>query len=330
MKYLPTASSEPLADLPLPPADQHAGAIAALGRLRSEARRQIAKLSRLAPCPQVSTDRDEPVDRHDVLPSTDKHTRRNVMGMMGSAAATSVGATLLATQPVAAFATRESSSAEVDKLYEERTQIAARSRTLNEQWKAAEDSMPWWARPGHKYVRSDGTWGGESVGWPAIDDGKLSSHPNQWINKRVTPHEIRKDRVIDAKRASMRPEEAHARYRRRMRDLITRLRRQREEEVKAGLQQLQDQLDAIGERLSEIDEKIENLSVTAAGAPQKAAAVILITSLYDHWRKTDCFGNSATLVALQPFLTGQIREHVDYVVEHADAEMCAMPFYSAA
>jgi tetrahydromethanopterin S-methyltransferase subunit G len=61
--------------------------------------------------------------------------------------------------------------------------------------------------------------------------------------------------------------------------MIARLRRQSEEEAKAGLQQFDDQLDAIGERLSEIDEKIENLNVTAADAAQKVAAVILITSL---------------------------------------------------
>jgi hypothetical protein len=29
-------------------------------------------------------------------------------------------------------------------------------------------------------------------------------------------------------------------------------------------------------------------------------------------------------------LAGQIREHVDYVIEHPDHEMWAMPFYSAA
>jgi hypothetical protein len=58
--------------------------------------------------------------------------------------------------------------------------------------------------------------------------------------------------------------------------------------------------------------------------------MVLSTSLYEHWRSNDEFGNTATLVALQPFLTGQIREHVDYVIEHPDHEMWAMPFYSAA
>jgi hypothetical protein len=85
-----------------------------------------------------------------------------------------------------------------------------------------------------------------------------------------------------------------------------------------------------GERLGDIDDKIEDLSVTPAGAAQKAAALILITSLYEHWSSADCFGNTATLVALQPFLTGQIREHVDYVIEHPNDEIQTMPFYSAA
>jgi hypothetical protein len=106
-----------------------------------------------------------------------------------------------------------------------------------------------------------------------------------------------------------------------MRDLVARLRQQREEERKSGLSDLMAQLVAIGERLSEIDERIENLDVTSADAAQQAAAMILITSLYEHWRSNDEFGNTATLVALQPFLTGQIREHVDYVIEHPDHEM---------
>jgi hypothetical protein len=222
------------------------------------------------------------------------------------------------------------SRSEIDDLYAERTELAARSRTLTEQHKAAEASMPWWAQPGRKYVRSDGQWVGEKVGWPAIDDGELPPNPSTWINKRVSPFEIRKDFTIDANRASMSPDEARVRYRRRMRGMIARLRRQREEEAKAELRQFRDQLDAIGERLGEIDKKIENFSVSAANAAQKAAAVALITSLYDHRRRTDCFGNSATLVALQPFLTGQIREHVDYVIEHPYLEMGAMPFYWAA
>jgi hypothetical protein len=327
MKQLPTTSSEPLIDTPLPPADQHAGALAALGRLRKEARRQISKLGRSSPCPQVSTGHDEPADRSDVLPSTDKPSRRNVMGMMGTAAATTVGATLLVSQSAAAFAIQDSSREGIDALYEQRTELAAQSRELREQHNAAEASMPWWAQPGPSHLRGDGSWWGTDVGWPAIDNDRFPSFATAMLLKRPSPSDIRKDFEFGLRTwgEKHRPE-IRAAFRRRMRDLVARIRRQREEELRVGLPAIEAQL----EQLGEIDEKIENLSVTPAGAAQKAAAMILITSLYDHWRNTDCFGNTATLVALQPFLTGQIREHVDYVIAHPDHEMWAMPFYSAA
>jgi hypothetical protein len=56
----------------------------------------------------------------------------------------------------------------------------------------------------------------------------------------------------------------------------------------------------------------------------------LITSLVEHWRNSDCFGNATSLVALRPLLTGQIREHAEHVIEHPDDEMWSMPFWSAA
>jgi hypothetical protein len=206
-----------------------------------------------------------------------------------------------------------------------------RSRELREKYKAAEASMAWWVQSGPSHLRGDGKWCGADVGWPAIENDRVPSRPDFMLNKRPSFSDIRKDLKFDLRHwgGRHRPE-IRAKYRRRMLDLVTRIRRQREEEAKAGLQQFEDQLDAIGERLSETDERIENLSVTVADAPQKAAAVMLITTLYDHLRNTDCFGNSATLVALRPFLAGQIREHVDLVMEHPDHEMWAMPFYSAA
>jgi hypothetical protein len=240
-----------------------------------------------------------------------------------------VTAPIAATASAEAFAAPMVSRSEIDDLYAERTKLTARSKTLKDQYRAAEDSMPWWAQPGQKYVRSDGQWIGEKVGWPAIDDGKLPSCPSIWIDKRISPHEIRNDFAIDTETARMGPVEARVRYRSRMRDMIARLRRQREEEAKAGLRQFRDRLNEIRESLKEIDKKIENSNVTAADAAQKVAAVTLIASSCDRRRSHEYLGNSATLVALQPFLTGQIREHVDYVIEHPYHEMSAMPFYSA-
>ena len=69
-----------------------------------------------------------------------------------------------------------------------------------------------------------------------------------------------------------------------MRDMIARLRRQREEEAKAGLQHFEDQLDAIGERLGEIDDRLESLTVAAADAPQLAAALLLVSTISNSLR----------------------------------------------
>jgi hypothetical protein len=239
--------------------------------------------------------------------------------------AVSLPAAAIAATPALAGTQRS----EIDILYEERTVLAARSRKLAEQYAAAEASMPWWAQGGYGYLCGDGTWTGAFVGWPATDDIKaLNLMP---LLKRPSPWTFRKEfeSYIRYYGEERRPE-FRATYRRQMRDLVARLRCQREEQRKVGLQQLRDQLGVIGEPLSEIDERIESLSVTSAAAAQKAAAMILITSPYNHWRSNDEFGNTATLVALQPFLTGQIREHVDYVIENPDCEMSGMLFYSAA
>jgi hypothetical protein len=219
----------------------------------------------------------------------------------------------------------------IDALYEERTTLAAQSRELHQQYSAAQASMPWWAAPGPSHLKGDGTWRrGPDVGWPAIDDGLVPSRPNECLNKRPSASDIRKEFEGSRMWGEKHRAEFRARYRRQMIDLVSRLRRQRDEEAKAGLAAISTQLDAIGERLGEIDENIEGLDVSATDAAQKAAAVTLITSLYAHLRNNDEFGDTATLVALRPFLTGQIREHVDYVIEHPDHEMWAMPFYSAA
>jgi hypothetical protein len=107
------------------------------------------------------------------------------------------------------------------------------------------------------------------------------------------------------------------------------LSRELEEVEKSGVLHLDAQLDAIGERFSEIDDRLEDLDVPPVDAPQKAAALILIAAIYD-CQRDDVFPCSPSLHALRPLLTGQIREHVDYVAEHTGDEICTMPFYSAA
>jgi hypothetical protein len=224
------------------------------------------------------------------------------------------------------------SRAAIDELYAERTELAARSREWREQHNAAEASMPWWAQPGPSHLRGDGKWRGGDVGWPAIDNDKLPSSPELMLNKRPSPRDIRKDFELSLRwLGEKRRPEIRAVYRSRMRALVERLRRQREEELKVGLPALEAQFEKIVERIGEVDDRLENLAVEPADVPQKVAAVLLIASNYD--RKQDDnfgYGNSATLEALRPLLTGQVREHADHAVTNPDDEMCSMPFWSVA
>jgi hypothetical protein len=226
-----------------------------------------------------------------------------------------------------ALAAPGASRREIDDLYVERTELAARSRKLCEQYAAADASMPWWAQAGHEYLRGDGTWTGGIVGWPAIDDDR-PSHATVMILKRPSPYTIAKDFERDLRffGEKQRPE-IRATYRRRMRDLVARLRRQREEEQKADLPGLMAQMDAIDQRIEVIGDRLEHLDVLPADVPQKAAALLLIASIYDRDRN-DSFGASVTLEALRPALTGQIREHADHVAANPNDEMWSMPFWS--
>ncbi|SHM07235.1 hypothetical protein SAMN05444159_7596 [Bradyrhizobium lablabi] len=251
------------------------------------------------------------------------------MGIMGSAAATTAGATFLASQSAAAFAVQNSGRAEIDKLYEERTALAARSRELHAQYVAADASLPWWARAGHEYLRGDGTWTGGIVGWPAIDDDHKPAHYIVQLLKRPSPYTIRRDFERDLRffGEKQRPE-IRAKYRRRMRELVARLRCQREEERKAGLPELEAQIDAISDRIFDLNDRIENLDVSAADMPQKVAAVHMITQ-YRHFLARQPIGDIAVLMVLRPMLTGLIREHADFAAKDWEAPICSMPFYSS-
>src|SRR6478752_5300338 len=54
-----------------------------------------------------------------------------------------VAPAVAATASTEAFAAPMVSRSEIDDLYAERTKLTARSKTLKDQYRAAEDSMPW-------------------------------------------------------------------------------------------------------------------------------------------------------------------------------------------
>jgi hypothetical protein len=245
---------------------------------------------------------------------------------------------LAITVPIAATAATPAAAASgasrdaIDQLYAERTTLAERSRIFTAQWKAAEASMPWWAQPGPTTLRGDGTWTGQHVGWPAIDDGRAPSSASAMILKRPRPSDIKEDFNLSLRLwgEKHRPE-IRAFYRKEMLALVDRRRRQRDAERQAGIAAIGHELDALGERLGEIDDQLENLEVELADVPQQAAAMLLIAANYDRKRYNRFgFGCSATLGALRPMLTGQVLEHADYAIEHRADEVQTMPFWSEA
>jgi hypothetical protein len=211
---------------------------------------------------------------------------------------------------------------EIDRLYEERTELAARSRELVDQYKAAEASMPSWAQAGCE-PRT-----GAFSGWPAICD--VDGVPStRFVRQRPSPTDIRKDceellrDLGESKRSAVRAE-----YRHRMRELIARLRLQREEKRRVGLPDLEAQLEAVADRMFDLDDGLQKLEVPPEHMPRKAAAVLLITSHLDHHGdKRLGTGALVTLDALRPFLTGLISEHAEYVVANPNELMATMPFW---
>lgn len=250
--------------------------------------------------------------------------------LTGLAVTVPMAATVATPALVASGASRSA----IDELYAERTELAAQSRELCKRHDAAESAMPWWARPGHEYVRPDGTWAGAHVGWPAIDDDKLPTYEGSMLKKRISPFDIRRSfesnarlwKAFDAYRGDgCGRERARAIYRKDMRELVARLRRQREEERKVGLWEIEAQMEALSDQIFDLEDRIKNLDVPSAEVPQKAAAVLLIESR--ERRSDDSFGESAMLDTLRPLLTGLISEHAKYVAENPDEPMAAMPFW---
>lgn len=238
-------------------------------------------------------------------------------------------AVMLATAPSASAAAPAASP--IDRLYEERTALAARSRELKAAIEAATAALPWWARPGKQYLRGDGTWSGVTVPWPAIDDGRKPTQPHYMQNKRPGPIDIKKDFQTLVRTWPEHRDEIRRNCRDGMRRLVARIRAQREEEARVGLPAMHCKHDLLGERIGAIDDALENTPVQGGDIPQKAAAVLLIGSIYER-RCDDLFGYGAraALEALLPCLRGQLHEHAEFVLANADTPLAEMPFWSVA
>lgn len=253
-------------------------------------------------------------------------TKTEAIGRRGFLTGAAVVSATVAVGATAALAS--SARSEIDALYAERTALAARSRELHAQYVAADASLPWWAQAGHEYLRSDGTWTGGIVGWPAIDDDLKPAHYIVQFLKRPSPYTIRRDFERDLRffGEKSRPK-IRATYRKRMRELVARLRRQRDEERKAGIPAISAEWDELDDRIGDLEDRIENLQVSGADVPQKAAAVCMI-ALMRHHLDHHPVGDVTVLKALRPMLRGLIREHAELVAKDCEAPICSIPFYA--
>lgn len=218
----------------------------------------------------------------------------------------------------AASDTMTESDAQIERLWIERTTLAAESRALWRAHQVAESQMPEWAAPGPMYLCSDGAFRGSEVGWPRLDPGRLPEG-RAMINVRPSPHDIK--RGFDTHMSVWGPcgaKAAQAAYDRRMADLNERQLRQRVEREKVGLPANEAQAEAVSERILDINEAIEHL---AGNSPTYFAVMLMLGLTGENVRDAlDCEGLGTVarciLPRLRPQLSGLIARHVDDLIEH--------------
>jgi hypothetical protein len=230
--------------------------------------------------------------------------------------------------PVAAVATCSADDARINALWAERTATAGELRGLHREIEEAESKLPEWARPGPKYLRSDGTYGGEDVGWPLIQGGRTPE--DGVINKRPSPDDIRETFEIHVRHRGedvwQRVKDAQKVYEKSMAELNERLRLQRIEKERVGLAGCDERQEALCDRSNDIDDAIEAMPATAA----KAAAMFMIAMLRNNPGNADTLRGDGSdgdgdglgsiaghiLPVLRPQLTGLIAHHVDDLIDN--------------
>jgi hypothetical protein len=220
----------------------------------------------------------------------------------------------------------------LDSLWASRTKLAAESRAIGEAYEAAEAKLPEWAASGPCMLLGDGTWCGPHVWWPRIEDGKLPIKETYRLNKRPGPRDIREQFehsvLICGPTSRARIREI---YREKMRDLIARIRLQREERSKLGLDEIGQRGDAASAAVRACENEIE----AADPSPQKVLALLLMGACY-HSLRADTMEEPGTALqmaagaieALRPLVGGILREHVDYLFDHPDMPIAQMPFWA--
>lgn len=113
-----------------------------------------------------------------------------------------------------------------------RTELVIQSRRLEETWLSARKQLPWWCVPGPKYLTEHGNSTGPIVGWPAAQTNRINLSTDQ-ILLRPSPLDLRQLFGLEAVELSR--DVAASNYRNRIKQLRSRLRRRRVQELAFGM-----------------------------------------------------------------------------------------------
>jgi hypothetical protein len=205
---------------------------------------------------------------------------------------------------------------DLDSLWKERMDLTRKGNEKARDYPAALDSLPGWARSGPESIDSSGHRCGGEVGWPEIAEFELPSGSDTKLI-RISPHQIKKEFDLSVSAfddADPRRQKVRETFRQKMRSLIARLRQKQAEEARAGLPELDKEIDRLCDQRFDLDERIKVLEPSVNLA---VAGILIEVSFYVRLGESvDDPDNElrAALIpirALHPLLTGAVRETVD-------------------
>lgn len=169
-------------------------------------------------------------------------------------------------------------------------------------------------------IDHEGKLSGSEVGWPEMENITRPDSPGRYRTVRISPSDIRED-FDRAVRYRFDRTEARAVYRRRMRELVARVRQQREEKRRLGIDVMEAKGNRLSEQICDLDDRIARQ--TGPGRFNTLAAVTMIEVDYCD----DLFSEDEAMVrnvlrTIAPYLSGTIAQDASELVE-LDSRGCA-------
>jgi hypothetical protein len=115
--------------------------------------------------------------------------------------------------------------------------LVVQGRELEEAWLSARKQLPWWCISGPKYLTEHGNSTGPIVGWPVARVNRISLGTGQML-QRPSPLDLRQ--LFELEIAELPQNIAASNYRIRIKQLRSRLRKRRTEELAFGMPRTSD------------------------------------------------------------------------------------------